>query len=72
MPVTGVLSSQSAALLGGRIAALKNGLKETGYIVGQNVQMEFLWADDQYDRFPAMAAEFVRRSSRPRAFAAVP
>ena len=61
VPVVGVLSSQSAALLGGRIAALKNGLKETGYIVDQNVQMEFLWADDQYDRLPAMVAEFVRR-----------
>jgi ABC-type uncharacterized transport system substrate-binding protein len=61
MPVVGVLGSQSAALLTGRVAALKNGLKETGYIVGQNVQMEFLWADDQYDRLPAMAAEFVRR-----------
>jgi putative ABC transport system substrate-binding protein len=61
MPVVGFFSSQSPALITTRIAALQNGLKETGYIVGQNVQMEFLWADDQYDRLPAMAAELVRR-----------
>jgi putative ABC transport system substrate-binding protein len=61
MPVIGYLSSQSAAPFIRRIAALQDGLKETGFVVGQNVQMEFLWADDQYDRLPRMAAEFVRR-----------
>ena len=61
MPVVGFLSSQSAAPFTRRVAALQDGLKETGFVVGQNVQMEFLWADDQYDRLPTMAAEFVRR-----------
>ncbi|MFY9772070.1 MAG: ABC transporter substrate-binding protein [Xanthobacteraceae bacterium] len=61
MPVVGYLGSQSAASVVSQIAALKDGLKETGFAVGQNVQMEFLWADDQYDRLPAMAAEFVHR-----------
>jgi putative tryptophan/tyrosine transport system substrate-binding protein len=61
VPTIGVLGSQSAAPMAGRLAALKDGLKETGYIVGQNAQMEVLWADDQYDRLPAMAAEFVRK-----------
>jgi putative ABC transport system substrate-binding protein len=61
MPVIGFLGSQSAAPFTQRVAALQNGLKEAGYTVGQNVHMEFLWADDQYDRLPAMAAEFVRR-----------
>ena len=61
MPVIGFLSSQSAAPFTRRVAALQDGLKETGFVVGQNVQMEFLWADDQYDRLPTMADEFVRR-----------
>jgi putative tryptophan/tyrosine transport system substrate-binding protein len=61
MPVVGYLGSQSATSIVSEIAALKDGLKETGFTVGQNVQMEFLWADDQYDRLPAMAVELVHR-----------
>ncbi len=62
MPVIGFLGSQSAGLIARSVSALQEGLKETGFIVGQNVTIEFLWADDQYDRLPAMAAELVRRS----------
>jgi ABC-type uncharacterized transport system substrate-binding protein len=61
MPVIGFLGSQSAGLISRSVSALQEGLKETGYIVGQNVVIEFLWADDQYDRLPAMAAELVRK-----------
>ena len=61
LPVIGYLGSQSATSIVSEIAALKDGLKETGFTVGQNVQMEFLWADDQYDRLPAMAVELVHR-----------
>src|SRR6476660_9816656 len=61
MPVIGFLGSQSAGLISRSLSALQEGLKETGYIVGQNVTIEFLWADDQYDRLPAMAADLVRR-----------
>jgi putative tryptophan/tyrosine transport system substrate-binding protein len=61
LPVIGYLGSQSAASIVSEIAALKDGLKEIGFTVGQNVQMEFLWADDQYDRLPAMAVELVHR-----------
>jgi putative ABC transport system substrate-binding protein len=43
------------------VAAFRQGLKETGYIEGQNVAIEFRWAEGQYDRVPAMAAELVRR-----------
>jgi hypothetical protein len=60
-PAIGYLGSQSAASVVSQIAALKDGLKETGFAVGQNVQMEFPWADDRYDRLPAMAADFVHR-----------
>ena len=43
-------------------AALHRGLAETGYVVGQNVAIEFRAAGDQYDRFPELVAEFVRRN----------
>jgi putative ABC transport system substrate-binding protein len=43
------------------VAAFRRGLKETGYVEGQNVAIEFRWAEGQYDRVPAMAAELVRR-----------
>jgi putative ABC transport system substrate-binding protein len=43
------------------VAAFRQGLKETGYVEGQKVAIEFRWADGQYDRVPAMAAELVRR-----------
>ncbi len=61
VPVIGFLGSQSPGPIARSLSALQEGLKETGYIVGQNVTIEFLWADDQYDRLPAMAADLVRR-----------
>jgi len=45
-----------------RVAAFHRGLKERGYIEGQNVKVEYRWAQGQYDRLPAMAAELVRRN----------
>jgi hypothetical protein len=61
VPVIGFLGSQSPGPIARSLSSLQEGLKETGYIVGQNVTIEFLWADDQYDRLPAMAADLVRR-----------
>src|SRR5262249_12972153 len=61
MPVVGFLGAPSAAPYARYIAAVHQGLKEVGYIEHQNVAMEYRWADGQYDRLPAMAAELISR-----------
>src|SRR5262245_55298464 len=61
MPVIGFLGAPSAAPYARYIAAVHQGLKEVGYIEHQNVAMEYRWADGQYDRLPALAADLVSR-----------
>jgi putative ABC transport system substrate-binding protein len=61
MPMVGLLNSASAQAYAARIAAFRQGLGETGYVEGQNVAIEYQWAEGQYDRLPSMAAELVRR-----------
>ncbi|MBI3708374.1 MAG: ABC transporter substrate-binding protein [Proteobacteria bacterium] len=61
VPVIGYLSSGSAGPSANLVAAFRHGLNETGYIEGRNLAIEFRWADGQYDRLPALAAELVRR-----------
>jgi putative tryptophan/tyrosine transport system substrate-binding protein len=61
MPVIGFLGSSSPNLWAGRVRAFRQGLSETGYVDGQNVAIEYGWADDQYDRLPALAADLMRR-----------
>ena len=61
MPVVGYLSARSPEDTTHLMEAFRRGLKETGFIDGQNVTVEYRWALGQYDRLPAMAAEFARR-----------
>ena len=61
MPVIGFLDSRSPDAIGGPSARISPGLKEAGYVEGENVAIEYRWADNQIDRLPALAAELVRR-----------
>jgi putative ABC transport system substrate-binding protein len=61
MPVIGFLYHQSADPFAHRLRAFRQGLKETGYVEGENVAVEYRWAENQIDRLPELAAELVRR-----------
>ena len=61
MPVVGYLSAMSPNEGESSAAAFRRGLQESGYIVGQNVAIEYHWAEQQIDRLPAMAADLVKR-----------
>lgn len=62
MPVIGFLSGVSPGPFAQRLAAFRQGLEETGIIIGQNVAMEYRWAEGQYDRLPNLAIDLVGRS----------
>ena len=59
MPVIGFLNGGSPDP--NRVAAFRRGLNESGYVEGQNVAVEYYWAEGQYDRLPALARDLVRR-----------
>src|SRR6266446_5153678 len=62
MPVIGFLSGSGSTVDRARyLTAFRQGLRETGYVEGQNVAIEYRWAQDQYDRPPDLAADLVRR-----------
>jgi putative ABC transport system substrate-binding protein len=61
MSVVGVLSAEWPNLSGDRLGAFHDGLRETGYVEGRNLAIEYRWAEGRNDRLPALAAELVRR-----------
>src|SRR5438128_1889277 len=61
MPVIGFLGSISPGTFAGFVPAFHQGLKEAGYVEGQNVTIEYRWAEGRYDRLPAFAADLVGR-----------
>src|SRR5205823_20163 len=61
MPVIGFLSSASPDGYAIRLHAFRQGLKDTGYVEGENVALEYRWADNELDRLPGLAAELARR-----------
>ena len=63
VPVIGFLRSTSAAGSEHLVTAFEQGLKDAGFVAGQNVAVEYRWGNDQDDRIPGMAAELVRRQA---------
>jgi putative tryptophan/tyrosine transport system substrate-binding protein len=61
MPVIGFLSSSALADRAHYLPAFRQGVRETGYVEGQNVVIEYRWAQDQHDVLPDLAADLVRR-----------
>jgi putative tryptophan/tyrosine transport system substrate-binding protein len=61
MPVIGLLSAASAQGIVAQVAALRQGLREVGFVEGQNLAIEYRWAEDQYDRLPALAKDLASR-----------
>src|SRR2546430_730752 len=61
MPLVGYLGIASPNPFADRLRAFRQGLSEIGYVEGQNVAIEYRWAEGQSDRLPALAADLIRR-----------
>ena len=78
MPVIGIINAGSPETSVSRVTAFRQGLGELGYVEGQNVTIDYRWAEGRYDRYPEMVADLIRRkvsviatgASGPAAFAA--
>jgi hypothetical protein len=70
MPVVGFLHPSSPEPF--RVRAFRQGLKDAGFIEGENVAVEYRWADDQIDRLPALATELVQRRAAVIAAGGIP
>jgi len=64
MPVIGFLGPTSLDVFADRLRGFQRGLKEAGYVEGENLTIAYRWAEGQFDRLPAMAAELVSRRVR--------
>ena len=60
MPVIGFLNGASPEGFASQVKAFGEGLKESGYVEGQNVAIEYRWANDQFDRLPEFVADLIR------------
>jgi hypothetical protein len=61
MPVVGFLNSQSPVPFSHMVAGFRRGLSEGGFVEGQNIAIEYRWAEGHYERLPTLANELVRR-----------
>src|SRR6516225_5005886 len=61
MPVVGLIDAGTAAERAYVLTAFRRGLAEAGYVEGQNVAIEYRWAEGRYDRLPELATDLVRR-----------
>jgi len=61
MPVVGILGISAPDTIGDRLRAFRLGLKEAGYIDGENLAIDYRWTENQFDRVPELAADFVRK-----------
>jgi ABC-type uncharacterized transport system substrate-binding protein len=61
LPVVGILGISAPDTIGDRLRAFRLGLKEAGYIDGENLAIDYRWTENQFDRFPELAADFVRK-----------
>src|SRR5467141_377918 len=61
MPVIGLLYGASPDPVAHRLRAFRQGLKDSGYVEGENVAIEYRWAESQFDRLPEMVADLIRR-----------
>src|SRR5499426_2097253 len=61
VPVIGFLDATTAVETAYRVSAFRDGLKEAGFIDGHNVAIEFRWAENKFDRLPALAADLAQR-----------
>src|SRR5262245_37325636 len=61
MPAIGFLNAQSPDTIGDLLRAFRQGLKDTGYVEGENVAIVYRWAENEIDRLPGLAADLVRR-----------